>query len=99
MISSKISITEYAEEDLFNIWTYIAVENQNPENAERFLGRLQICFESLAKTPGLGVSKNEYALNLLQYPFGAYLIFYKSFTTGIEIFRIIHGSRDLTELF
>ncbi len=33
------------------------------------------------------------------FPVGSYLILYREITGGVEIVRVVHGARDLPDLF
>ena len=95
----SLSKTEQAEEDLYEIWHYIAIERQNPLNADAFIHQLDATFQVIARTPEIGVLKNEYAENIRQYVFGNYLIFYVVRTNVIQIIRVLHGNRDIPNTF
>lgn len=85
-----------AECDLEEIWWYIAQES--PNNADRFLDRIQERCLSLADFPQMGASRNELKTGLRSQPVGNYLIFYFPLEDGIDIVRVLHGSRDIESL-
>jgi toxin ParE1/3/4 len=91
--------THQAEEDLYEIWYYIAIEKQNPLNADAFIYQIEASFQTIARTPQIGVSKNEYLGGARQYVFGNYLIFYLIRNQNIDIIRVINGNRNLSPLF
>ena len=91
--------TPRAEEDIIEIWFYIAIEKGNRNNADRFLKRMELTFYQLAKNSNIGTRKNYYANGLFQFPFGKYLIFYFIIDNGIELVRVLHGARDIPEQF
>lgn len=91
--------TPQAEEDIIEIWFYIAVEKQSALNADRFMDKLDKQLTFLAQNPGIGTPKNQYIKGLYQFIFGNYLIFYFPLSNGIEIIRVLHGARDLDTLF
>ncbi len=95
----QVLISIQAEEDLYAIWHYIAIDQQSPLNANRFIARFDNTFKSLAQTPLVGTSKDIYSKGLYQFPFGDYLIFYFVRDNGIEIVRVLHGARYLPDLF
>jgi len=86
-----------AENDLEEIWWFIAQDN--PHNADRFLDRIQECCLALADFPKMGVSREELITDLRSQPVGNYLIFYFPLEDGIDIVRVLHGSRDIERLF
>ena len=85
-----------AENDLDEIWWSIAQDS--PENADRFLDRLQERLLALADFPKMGRSRDDLQAGLRSQPVGNYLIFYFPLADGIEIVRVLHGSRDVESL-
>ena len=47
----------------------------------------------------MGYSRTELANNLRSFPADDYIIFYRPTEAGIEVARIVHGSRDISRLF
>ena len=47
----------------------------------------------------LRLMDEELAPALRSFPVGRYLIFYVALTNGIDIVRVLHGSRDIATLF
>lgn len=86
-----------AEEDLLNIWSYIA-EN-SPANATKFIRTFHQHFTLLAENAQLGQARPDIAPELRYFPVKRYLILYRQISDGIEVMRVIHGSRDLGALF
>ena len=86
-----------AQNDLDEIWWFIAQDS--PDNADKFLDRIQDSCLTLADFPKMGVSRNEIKNSLRSQPISNYLIFYFPIEDGIDIIRIIHGSRDIERLF
>lgn len=92
----RLLIRPEAERDLDEIWWYIAQDS--PDNADRFLDRLQERFLTLADFPKMGASRDDIQTGLRSQPVGSYLIFYFPLADGIEIIRVLHGSRDVENL-
>ena len=86
-----------AKADAWEIWAYIAQDN--PDAADRLLGRLDKMIRVLAAQPLLGKSVEELVPDLRLVPVGNYLIFYRSTKDRIEIARILHSARDITADF
>lgn len=82
-----------AENDLFEIWDYIADDSE--ARADAFIDMLDQKFFTLASNPGLGRTRDELAEGLRSFPVGRYVIFYRAIPEGIEIVRVLHGSRDI----
>ena len=95
----SLSKTVQAEEDLYEIWHFIVIEKQNPLNAYAFIFQLDAAFQVIVRTPEIGVLKEEYSKNIRQYIFGNYLIFYLIRIDDIQIVRVLHGKRDIPNLF
>ena len=89
--------TPLVEEDLFEIWYYIAVEKRSRLNADRFIDKIDTEFSKLAETPGMGTERGIYVPSLRGWPFGEYVIYYRPISKGIEVIRVIHAGRE-TEL-
>jgi toxin ParE1/3/4 len=90
--------TKLAEEDLDEIWFTIAVDDVNA--ADSWIDELEKKTYMLAANPKLGRLRPELLVaDLRSYPVGKYLIFYRPDPEGIEIVRVVHGMRDLQNLF
>jgi toxin ParE1/3/4 len=92
-----IRVAERTQEDLPEIWKYIAEEN--PESAERLLQTLREKFELLLGHPLIGRERNEIFFGLRSFPAGRYIIFYQPMDYGIEVLRVRHSASDLRGLF
>ncbi len=53
----------------------------------------------MADFPNMGVSREELKTALRSQPVGNYLIFYFPLEDGVDIIRVLHGSRDMARLF
>jgi len=94
---SVIQRTAQAEEDLIEIWIYIAQDN--PGAAERVLDDIEQRSHALADNPLMGRLRPDIAPELRYFAVGSYLILYRTVQNGIQIVRVIHGARDLPNLF
>lgn len=92
-----------AERDIEECFVYIAEENL--DTAVYFLVAVEDSLEQLAEFPFIG-SKRTFQNPRFQairmwrvkgYP--DYLIFYQIIDDRIEIIRVVHGSRDIDEMF
>ncbi|MBD2295179.1 type II toxin-antitoxin system RelE/ParE family toxin [Anabaena sphaerica FACHB-251] len=86
-----------AEADLLDIWNFIA--NESLEKADIFLQKIENKLKILAENPGMGRKRDELLPNLRSFPVGSYLIFYHPINQGIEVVRVLHGSRDIPNFF
>jgi len=89
--------SEYVFLDLTTATSYI--HQANPAAARAFVHAVYDNFEFLARNPGLGRVRAD-----LGYPevrswpvrgFRRYLIFYRELSDRIQIWRVLHGARDL----
>ena len=98
---ARFILSEFVEPELAAIWDYIAIDN--PAAADRFLEAAFGTFQELARTPGMGRTRNfpQTQLNNLRSfrikDFGNYLVFYRPIQDGVEVFHVLHGARDLEE--
>ncbi len=86
-----------AELDLLDIWDYIADESF--DRADDFLDRVDRKLQTLASNPGLGRRREELLAGLQSFPVGNYVVFYREIENGIDVIRILHGSRDIEDIF
>ena len=86
-----------AENDLDEIWLYIAQDN--PDNADALLDKIEERCQALAQFPFIGTDRDELMPDLRSLPVGNYLIFYMPIEDGIVVVRVLHGMRDVDALF
>jgi toxin ParE1/3/4 len=94
---AKILYSEFARDDLKKVWLHIS--KQNLTAADKFLDELYEKFLLLAKNPKIGRSHDEFIVHLRSFPHKKYVIFYFPTENGIEVYRILHGARDIEDLF
>ena len=63
-----------AENDLDEIWWYIAQDN--PVNADKFIDEIETTCRQLARFTSMGKNRDELHPGLQSFPVGKYLIFY-----------------------
>jgi toxin ParE1/3/4 len=93
----RYRLTRDASNDLGEIARYIAAEN--PAAAQELLDRIEDRCRSLAEMPEAGRLRGELAANLRSVAVGNYVIFYRPDEDGIQVIRVLHGSRDIANLF
>lgn len=88
-----------AEDDLFEIWDYIAADKVSP--ADELIRRFDEAFFLLAENPEAGRSRDELEPGLRSFPLGNFVIFYRPLSNrkGVQIVRILRASRDIPNLF
>lgn len=91
-----INRTAPAQRDLDGIYDYIAEDN--PAAAERFIRRIHKRLQSLARAPLIGQRCTDLPDDLPELRLvivGNYVLFYRALPDGIELYRVIHGARDI----
>ncbi len=94
---ARIERTDQAEQDLIDIWTYIAADNVMA--ADRLLDEIDSVCKLLSRAPMLGRARKELGPTLRSFSVGGYLIFYPPGKNGIVVVRVLSGYRDLDRLF
>jgi toxin ParE1/3/4 len=94
---SQYRVSDAARADLEEIWLFIAQDD--PDVAGRFVRSIVSRFPKLASMPFMGRQRDELAPRLRSFPVSNYIIFYRPMADGIEIVRVLHGSRDFPPLF
>ena len=95
---------ETAKRDLIEQFVWYA-ENASIEVAERFLKATDATLDRLAKAPEIGIpvlAERDELHGLRRYPvrgFEKMLLFYFPLSNGVDLVRVVHGSRDLARLF
>ena len=82
---------------VYPLWVYIAQDN--PDAADHLLDEFEKKFALLAGQPRLGAARSDIAPGLRHFPVGNYLILYREIDPGIEVVRVVHGARRLSDLF
>ena len=86
-----------ASRDLEEVKDYISQDN--PDAAVRLILLIREKCTLLAKQPGIGRDRSDILSGLRGFPVGNYFIFYQSTNDGIAVVRVLHGARDIPELF
>ncbi|MGB8472833.1 MAG: type II toxin-antitoxin system RelE/ParE family toxin [Candidatus Acidiferrum sp.] len=94
---SELRISPRASEDLLEIWSYIADDSET--NADGFVDKIYETMELLVRQPGLGRRRDELSPAIQSFPVGRYVIFYRVRRNATEIVRVLHGARDIENIF
>lgn len=94
---NRYKISQLAEQDLEDIWVYLAQNNQIAADKQiaNILNRLPM----LAQFPDMGQLRDDLGERLRSFPVKPYIVFYIKRDDGIEVVRILHSSRDIDRLF
>jgi toxin ParE1/3/4 len=93
----EFRLSKLAESDLTDIWIYIADHDQRSADAQ--IDRIVERFVMLSQFQGAGRSREELASGLKSFSVDNYVIFYRIIDSGIEVIRVLHGSRDISPIF
>ena len=93
---TKIVRSAQAEEDLIDIWMFIAISDQHA--ADRVLDGLEKKTMLLVTHPFAGRNRSEIAEGARSLVSGSYLILYRLREDRVEIVRYIHMKRRLEGL-
>jgi toxin ParE1/3/4 len=85
-----------AEEDLQEIWLYIAADNVDA--ADRVLDDLATKLLNLAEHPQMGASRPDIAPDVRLLPVGNFLVLYRIHGHTVDVVRIVRGGRNLIDL-
>jgi toxin ParE1/3/4 len=83
---NRYRLSHQAELDLEDIWAYLA---------DLMLAKILNKFPMLAQFPDMGFERDDLAEPMRSFPVKPYIVFYRKIEIGIEIFRILHQSRDI----
>lgn len=79
----RIVRTARAEEDLIDIWTYIALDDE--QAVDRVLNELERKTILLARNPSIGRERFDIAAGVRSLVSGSYLIFYRILGDEVEV--------------
>jgi len=93
---ARVIVSERADNDLFDIVEYIA--RHNPVAADELRARIVSACETLATESQAGEFREGFGVSgCRSFSAGNYVLFFSHIKDGIEVSRVIHGSRDLRD--
>lgn len=93
----RIIYSAPARNDLLEIWDYIKDDSESA--ADSFINRIKDTLSRLATAPELGRPRTELHPEFRSMPVSSYVVFYRALPETVEVIRIVHGARDLSEVF
>ena len=90
-------LSPFAQNDLKETWLYISANSS--KFADKMIDQILQKCQFLAKNPKIGVMKDEIIIGLRSFPFKNYNIFYFQTESGVEIYCVLHSSRDNIQVF
>lgn len=93
----RVVFARIAEQDLEDIEEFIA--HDDPLAASDLVDLFREKCTLLATQPEMGRARPELGDGIRSFPVSNFLILYRPVTDGIEVARILRGSRDIDALF
>lgn len=93
----ELIISQSAQQDLIDIWNYIAVDNE--QSADNMLDLLYEKCELLSKMPEIGTNRDELIQGLRSFPVKRFIVYYRKKSSSLEIVRILSSYRDIDAVF
>jgi plasmid stabilization system protein ParE len=95
---NRFDLCRRARRDLALIHEYIQIQ-QSEERADAVIREILATILSLTHFSGRGTRRDELQRGLLSYSACNFLIFYRIKRWGVQVSRVVHGSRDLPAVF
>ena len=92
-----LKFSPLAIKDIKETWQYLS--EQDEEIAANLIRKITAKCEVLSRNPKISRERNDLITNLRQFPFKNYNIFYFQTESGVEIYRVLHSSRDNIQIF
>lgn len=93
----SLDISPAARADLADIAGYIAADN--PERALSFIAELETRAMQAAERPLSFPARNDISPGLRSASYGRYLVLFRDLPDRVRVVRVLHGARDLTQVF
>jgi len=97
-VSRSIIWSIDAEEDLFQIWAYLA-RHASLAVADRQIRTIRRGSRRLARLPYSGRSRDDLVPGIRSILVAPYVVFYRVTDATVDIVRVLHGRRDLEVIF
>lgn len=86
-------LSKLAEHDLSAIWHY-TVEQWGEPQADAYLQAVEAAIRLLVENPELGLSRETLRSGYRSYCHGKHVIFYRSYSYGVRVIRVLHQSME-----
>jgi len=93
----EYQLTEVARREIEEIT--IKISEDNLFAAERWHAVLFKKFEGLVQFPRMGRRRDDVRTGVYYFPYDNYLIFYDITDTAVVVVHVVHGARNLPEVF
>ncbi len=95
----KADWSDLAREDLKEIGRYIGRQQQRPSTAAKIMREIRNHCDHLALAPYSGTARTDLGDDIRVTSWKRWVIVFRSAVDGINVLRIVDGSRDWTKLF
>ncbi len=93
----RITRRPQSVQDILDIWDHIAEDNLLA--ADRWIDGFDQALELWATQLRMGRSRDELSAGLRSFSYGRYVAFYEPLPDGLDLVRVLHGSRDIEAQF
>ena len=93
----KVVYAPEADDDLVDIADCIA--RDKPDAARQWIRKIRETCETLASNPEMGQLREDLGVTgCRSFSVSNYVVFFRASNDGIEVSRVVHGSRDMRNL-
>jgi toxin ParE1/3/4 len=96
---AAVTWTPAAEEDLERVFEYIAREKESLRAAATVIREIVAKADHYSANPMVAALRPEFGPAIRSFYVHRYVIIYRPVDQGVEIIRVIHGSRDVFRVF
>lgn len=93
----NLSFSTLAAVDIKETWEYLSERDEDV--AVNFIRSIVKVCGTISHNPSMGRDRSDLILRMRQFPFEKYNIFYFQKEDGVEIYRIVHSSRNTVQVF
>jgi toxin ParE1/3/4 len=93
----RLLFSPEARRDLHDLRLYLAQDR--PNTATRFVEHIEQRIRLLALAPRMGRERGDLGAGIRMLVVGPYLVLYLVDPRAVRVVRVIHGTRDLPDLF
>ncbi len=93
----RLRVARDADTDVLEIWTYYFERSQSA--AERIVREITAEYDNLYALPCIGRRREDIGPEYRSFPVGDYIIYYRVLEDVVEIARVLHGGREVSEIF
>ena len=94
----RYGVTRRALADLLDIARYTR-ESWGRTQAQLYREELELSFQKLALSPGLGRARADVAPSVRSFPIARHIAFYVEREDGITLLRVLHPGMDVARAF